>query len=136
MRAAQGLRGLGWASLLLITGAMAAVIALAARAALTSNEQVIRVLRLVGAQDRYIALGFMRRFTVRAAIGATGGTMLGALAVAFIPDPTGIGTGQFLTTIGFEGPGWASLLFIPGLTVIVAFWATRSMAFRMLGALP
>jgi hypothetical protein len=53
-------------SLGLIAGAMAALITLAAQAALSANAPVIRVLRLVGARDAYIARAFVRRFTVRA----------------------------------------------------------------------
>ena len=38
------------------------MITLAARAALATNAEVIRVLRLVGAKDSYIARAFVRRF--------------------------------------------------------------------------
>ena len=47
--AASRLRLLGWVSILLIFGTMAAMITLAANAALAANAQVIAVLRLVGA---------------------------------------------------------------------------------------
>jgi cell division transport system permease protein len=63
-------------SLVLIAGAMGAFITLAAQAALSANAPVIRVLRLVGARDAYIARAFVRRFTVRALTGAAGGTAL------------------------------------------------------------
>ena len=50
---------------MLIGATMAAMITLAARAALATNAEVIRVLRLVGAKDSYIARAFVRRFTLR-----------------------------------------------------------------------
>ena len=52
---------------------MAAMITLAANAALATNAQVIRVLRLIGARDTYIARAFVRRFTLRALSGAAVG---------------------------------------------------------------
>ncbi|MBD3766185.1 MAG: cell division protein FtsX, partial [Rhodobacterales bacterium] len=64
--AAGRLRALGGLSVVLILGTMAAMITLAAQAALAANGQVIRVLRLVGARDAYIARAFVRRFTLRA----------------------------------------------------------------------
>ena len=50
------------------------MITLAANAALATNAQVIRVLRLIGARDTYIARAFVRRFTLRALSGAAIGT--------------------------------------------------------------
>ena len=62
----------GWLSIVLIGATMAAMITLAANASLAANAQVIRVLRLVGARDSYIARAFVRRFTLRALAGAGG----------------------------------------------------------------
>jgi cell division transport system permease protein len=85
VEAAGRLRLLGWVSLGLIAGAMAALITLAAQAALSANAPVIRVLRLVGARDAYIARAFVRRFTIRALAGAAGGAALGMASVALLP---------------------------------------------------
>ena len=51
VEAADRLRFLGWLSMGLILASTAAMITLAAQAALASNSQVIRVMRLVGARD-------------------------------------------------------------------------------------
>jgi len=120
--AAERLRWLGWASLVLIGGAMAAMISLAAHAALAANAQVIRVLRLVGARDRFIAGAFVRRFTVRALSGAVLGTGLGMLGVALLPSADA--AGGFLTGLGFEGVGWLWPLTLPPLAALVALTAT------------
>ncbi|WP_089899738.1 cell division protein FtsX [Loktanella fryxellensis] len=128
--AANRLRALGWTALLLIGAATAAMITLAAQSALTANAQVIRVMRLVGARDAYIARAFVRRFTLRAGAGALAGTAAGMLAVALMPggdDATG-----FLTDLGFQGAGWLWPLLVPPLAAIVAFVATRSAALRTL----
>jgi cell division transport system permease protein len=128
--AAGWLRAFGWLALLLIAGSMAAMITLAAQAALAANRQVIRVLRLVGAQDGYIARAFVRRFTLRAAWGAAAGTLAGLVAVALLPDAEA--AGGLLTGLGFQGWGWLAPLVIPPLAALAAFFATRAAALRVL----
>lgn len=130
VRAASRLRLLGWVATLLIAAAVAAMITLAAQAALAANAQVIRVLRLVGATDRYIAQAFIRRFTLRALSGAAAGTVLGMIAVLLLPG--GAGAGNFLTGLGFRGWHWLLPLFIPLLAGAVAFVATGAAARRTL----
>lgn len=131
VEAAGRVRALGILSLGLIGAAMAAMVTLAAKAALAANSQVIRVLRLVGAQDSYIARAFVRRFTLRAFFGALAGAAAGTVAVALLPSASE--EGGFLTGLGFAGAGWLWPLAIPPLTAIVAFWATRACALRSLG---
>ncbi|MEC9196003.1 MAG: cell division protein FtsX [Pseudomonadota bacterium] len=133
VKAARSLRLLGALSLILIGGTMAALITLAATAALAANSQVIRVLRLVGAQDSYIAGAFVRRFTLRALIGGAAGTAVGMIAVALLPSAQP--EGGFLTGLGFEGWHWLWPLLIPPLGAVVAFVATREAAMRTLRGL-
>ena len=130
VKAASRLRLLGWLALVLIGGAMAAMITLAANAALAANAQVITVLRLVGAQDAYIAQAFVRRFTVRGLLGATVGTVAGCLATLTLPS-TDI-AGGFLTGLGFVGWHWLWPLLIPVMAAAVAFLSTRAAARRTL----
>ncbi|PCD75671.1 cell division protein FtsX [Pseudothioclava arenosa] len=130
VEAAERLRSLGLLSLLLIGGATAGMITLAAQAALAANGQVIRVLRLVGAQDRFIARAFVRRFTARGFWGAMLGTLLGIFAVLALPEADD--AGGFLTGLGFAGAGWLWPLIVPPLAALVAYVATRFAALRML----
>ena len=128
--AADRLRALGWLALLLIGASTATMITLAAQSALAANGQVIRVLRLVGAQDSYIARAFVRRFTLRALIGAAAGTLFGMALIAALPDADV--AGGFLTGLGFQGAGWLAPLLVPPLAAITAFFATRAAALRTL----
>lgn len=128
--AATRLRLLGGVALVLILSAMGAMITLAAQAALAANAQVIRVMRLVGARDVYIASAFIRRFTLRALSGASAGMVLGMLAVTLLPS-SDVAAG-FLTGLGFQGAGWLWPLVIPPLAAIIAFAATRNAALRTL----
>lgn len=133
VEAARGLRVLGLVSLLLIAGATGAMITLAAQAALAANRQVIQVLRLVGARDTYIAGAFMRRFTNRAALGATVGSMAGVIAITLLP---GTSTAEsFLTDLGFQGAGWLTPLLVPPVVAALALFATRAAAGRVLKGL-
>ena len=133
VKAADRLRMLGLVAIVLIAGATAAMITLAANSALAANGQVIRVLRLVGARDSYIARAFVRQFTLRAFTGALAGTVLGVAAIAFLPDAEM--AGNFLTGLGFRGAEWLWPLAIPPLAAVVAFVATRVAAFRVLRSL-
>lgn len=128
--AANRLRALGWLAIILIAGSTGAMITLAAQAALAANAQVIRVMRLVGARDIYIAGAFVRRFTLRALTGAAIGTLAGMFAVWLLPS-TDV-AGGFLTGLGFQGAGWLWPLVIPPLAATVAFAATRAAALRTL----
>ena len=134
VQAANRLRLLGGVAIVLIFGAMAAMITLAANAALAANAQVIAVLRLVGARDGYIAQAFVRRFTLRAISGAFVGSVLGGLAIALLPAAQD--EGGFLTGLGFQGVGWLWLLVIPPLAGAVAFAATQFAARTTLKELP
>ncbi len=131
--AAGRLRLLGGLALVLILGATAAMVTLAAQSALSANEQVVRVMRLVGARDSYIASAFVRRFTIRALTGAGVGTLLGLLAVAMLPSARD--TAALLTGLSFSGASWLWPLIIPPLAAATAFVATRVAAFRTLKGL-
>jgi cell division transport system permease protein len=133
IKAASRLRMLGMFSIVLIGLTTAAMITLAANAALAANAQVIRVLRLVGAQDLYIARAFVRRFAQRAGIGALAGVVLAMIGVALLPEAST--AGGFLTGLGFQGGEWIWPLFIPILAAAVAYWATRYAALRTLRGL-
>ncbi|MES2335299.1 MAG: cell division protein FtsX [Pseudomonadota bacterium] len=128
--AASRIRLLGVLSIALIGTAMAAMITLSARAALATNAEVIRVLRLVGARDSYIARAFVRRFTLRTLAGAAVGAAAGLIGVAALPATDA--AGGFLTGLGFAGTGWLWPFALPPVAAIVAFAATRRAAFRQL----
>jgi cell division transport system permease protein len=130
LEAASRVRLIGVMVIFLIVACVAAMITLAAQASLAANVQVIRVLRLVGARDVYIARAFVRRYTIRAGLGALCGVVLGALAVMVMPQ--GDASQSMLLGIGFAGAEWVWLALIPILSAVVAFVATRAAAFARL----
>jgi cell division transport system permease protein len=130
LEAASRVRIVSWTVILLIGATVVAMITLAAQASLAANAQVIRVLRLVGARDVYIAHAFVRRYTVRAGFGAVVGVAIGAAVTALMPHG---GTGDsILMGVGFDEAEWFLLPLIPLLSAVVAFFATRAAAFRRL----
>lgn len=132
--ASTRLRGVSFLSFILTFGVTAAVIALAAQGALAANAQIIGVLRLVGARDRFIEAAFVRRFTIRAFAGATAGGLVGALTVSILPGSQPEGT--LLAGLGLNGWQWIWLFLIPPLSGVAAFVATLGAARRMLRDLP
>ena len=128
--AAERLRTFGLGALALIALATAGMITLAAQAALAANRQIIGTLRLIGAQDSFIARAFVRRFTLRALGGAMVGMVLAGLGLAFMPDVAD--EAAVVTRLGPQGPQWLLLLAVPLIAAATAFIATRMAAFRAL----
>ena len=132
-QAAMRLRMLGWLAIGVIAAVTGTMITLAANAALAANSQVIAVMRLVGAQDEYLARAFVRRFTLRALMGAAAGTVAGYGAVLLLPSAQG--AGGFLTGLGFQGYGALWLALVPFAAAAVAFVATGVAARKSLSEL-
>lgn len=133
VQATNRLRVLGGIAIILIGCATAAMVTLAAQSALSANHQVIRVLRLIGARDHYIAGAFVRRFTLRCFSGAFFGTTLGLVALLLMPnlkEEAGV-----LFELSFQGWVWILPISVPMLAAVVAFFATRMAAKRVLGRL-
>jgi cell division transport system permease protein len=129
--AATALTRLAWAAAGLIVLAASAMVALAARATLAGNAEVVRVLRLIGSEDRFIEGAFVRRVTARAVLGGGIGAAMGVAALALMPD---LAPGTPLAVA--PGPGdWAGWLLLLGaipLAMALAAWAAARQAVRLL----
>lgn len=130
VQAAARMKALAVVALGLIGVVMTVIITLASSASLASNGQVISVLRLVGAQDRFIARAFVRRISRRAALGAACGTAAAAALLWVLPD---LGDSvQPLAGLGLQGRSWLLLLLIPPLAMVLAWAASLATAFHVL----
>ena len=116
------------AALGLIALTLAAITALAARAALAANHQAIEVLRLVGARDTWIARAFTRRIAWRAFAGALLGTAAALLILSRFPAAGAAG----LPALRPQGLTWVAAALLPVLAALTAFLATRAAALRLL----
>jgi cell division transport system permease protein len=138
LAAASGLRARSLAALALVLGALAAVVALGARASLAANRPVIETLRLMGATDPFIAAAFVRRTTIRAGVGGALGAAAAALALLALglagaaapgPDaPYGIDAGLSIMP-ALTRAGWAAAALAP-LACAATAWATTRAAAR------
>ena len=129
VEAASRLRSLGITVLLLIALVTGVMITLAASTSLSANQQVVDVLRLVGAKNRWITNAFVLRFTMRAILGAIIGVIVGIITVALLPG--GAETG-ILSGFGFQGGEWLWPLLVPIIVGAIAAGATLFTAARTL----
>lgn len=132
------IRALQWLAaglVLLMIGATAATVILAARAALDTHRTTIEILHLMGATDVQVARLFQRRIALDALFGGLIGFLLAGLTL--------IGLGERVTALGSEligsatvpVQGWAVLVALPALGVLLAMLVARLTILRALGRL-
>jgi cell division transport system permease protein len=131
---------LGLLILTLVLVATALAVAFATRGAMVGTAQIIDVLHLVGAEDRYIARQFQAHF-VR--LGLRGGLFGGVAALLFF-FAIGIAIGQWTGATGMEPVealfgrfslpvgGYIAVLVISLLVAIVTGLVSRITVFRTL----
>jgi len=118
---------------LLMVGATAATVVLAARAALDTHRGTIEVLHLMGATDVQVARLFQRRIALDALFGG----LIGFILAAFVL----MGLGQRVSALGSEllgsasvpAPAWGILVALPLFGVLLAMLVARLTILRALG---
>jgi cell division transport system permease protein len=120
---------------LLMTGATAATVVLAARAALDTHRGTIGVLHLMGATDRQVARLFQRRIALDALFGGIIGFVGAVLVLLLIGRRvTALGS-ELLGSAGLEPANWALLVLLPAGGVLLAMAVARITILRALGKL-
>ncbi|MEM7059926.1 MAG: FtsX-like permease family protein [Pseudomonadota bacterium] len=124
---------LGAAIVVLLTAGV--MVAFAARATLAANDHVIATVRLMGAEDSFIAGAFVRGLASRAALGGVLGALLAAGALLALPRlEADVGLGE---TLSPDRLGWVILIVgIPVASAIVAWIAARTAVRMTLSRLP
>jgi cell division transport system permease protein len=133
-RAGATVRGLALGAGLLVAAAAAAVVAFATKAGLAARRDVVEVLHLSGAQDRFVAGLFQRRFAWLAA-RAGGYGALAAVAVAALMRLIG-GSDGFTPVLPVEWSDLLAALPCPLLAAAVAAVSARRTAMAILRADP
>ena len=124
VRAAMALRRLAWFATALVALAAAGMVALAARSTLAGNAEVVRVIRLIGGEEKFIENAFVRRLAARAALGGLAGAILGTVSLMLMPEMAP-GTALALS-LAPDPPGRALLLLaVPTVAAIIAWAAAR-----------
>ncbi|HEY0270235.1 MAG TPA: cell division protein [Sphingomonas sp.] len=130
-------RSLGWLAVgivALMAGATAAAVVLAARAALDTHRGTIDVMHLMGATDVQVARLFQRRIALDALFGGLLGLACAIIVILLIGRSLGeIGSG-LIGSVGLPAGGWAILLLLPVVSVLLSLAVARVTVLRALGA--
>lgn len=132
LSAAAGVRGAAAAAMGFAALALAAMVGVAAAATLWSGAGIVRTLRLIGAEDRFIVRAFERPFALRAGAGALAGA--GAAAALAFAAPRIEGVGALGGAAETAAPIWlaAAPLAVGLVAALLALAATRLAAWLVL----
>ena len=134
-RLVSSLKWLAIALVLLMVGATAATVVLAARAALDTHRSTIEVLHLMGATDVQVARLFQRRIALDALFGSLVGLALGLGAMLLIGSRVSALGSELIGSAELDLAAWAVLLSLPIFGVILAMLVARLTILRALRAL-
>jgi len=126
LRSTAGVVVLGaLAVLALIAVGTAASVAFATRAGLAAHREIVQLLHLMGAQDRFIARAFEWHYFLAAlAAGVVGAALAGAVFTAAAGlDQIGVAAVSFLPPLGLSARELPWLLLVPATAATIA-WAT------------
>jgi cell division transport system permease protein len=127
------LKWLAAALVILMVGATAATVVLAARAALDTHRNTIEILHLMGATDIQVARLFQRRIALDALFGGLVGFILaGVVLIVLIRRVSALGS-ELLGSAAIPPEGWAVLVALPVFGVLLALFVARLTILRALG---
>ena len=140
-RAGAKMSALAISILILISLASMTLAAFGARAALETNRDVVEVLRLVGAENRFIAREINRRFLTLGLAAGSLGCIMAVLCLLALGWSGQISTGHLTTGTAamlytVSGLGWEKLswlLLVPLASAIFVAVAARLTLLRLLG---
>ncbi|MBV9929590.1 MAG: FtsX-like permease family protein [Alphaproteobacteria bacterium] len=132
-RLIAALRWLAVALVLLMIGATAATVVLAARAALDTHRATIEVLHLMGATDLQVARLFQRRIALDALFGGLVGLAAAALVLVLLGSRAAALGSDLLGSVALPPLAWVLLIALPLLGVLLAMLVARTTILRALG---
>ena len=118
---------------LLMVGATAATVVLAARAALDTHRNTIEILHLMGATDVQVARLFQRRIALDALFGGLVGFIVGGGVLIALGERVSALGSELLGSATIPPQGWALLLALPAFGVVLAMLVARLTILRALG---
>jgi cell division transport system permease protein len=118
---------------LLMVGATAATVVLAARAALDTHRGTIEILHLMGATDVQVARLFQRRIALDALFGGLVGFILAAFVLIGIGNRVSALGSELLGSATVPAPAWGILVALPAFGVLLAMLVARLTILKALG---
>ncbi|HEV2865217.1 MAG TPA: FtsX-like permease family protein [Allosphingosinicella sp.] len=120
---------------LLMVGATAATVVLAARAALDTHRSTIEILHLMGATDVQVARLFQRRIALDALFGGLVGFIIAGIVLIALADRVSALGSELLGSATIPPEGWVVLVALPAFGVLLAMLVARLTILRALGRL-
>jgi cell division transport system permease protein len=124
----RSLRELQWLALglvLLLAGAAAAAVVLAARGALDTHRSTIDIMHGVGATDIQVAHLFQRRIAIDALVGSVAGAVIAALVLLLLFAGASY-AGELTGGAGLRGGDLLLLGLLPFALTLIATWVART----------
>jgi cell division transport system permease protein len=119
--------------MLLIAGATAAVVLLAARSGLDTHRDTIDVLHMLGSTDVQIARLFQRRIAFDTLLGGAAGTAAALVLVWFLQARLSAVGSEMLGGVALQQRDWFLLLLLPLGFALLSTLAARVAVLRTLG---
>jgi cell division transport system permease protein len=132
-RLISALKWLAIGLVVLMIGATAATVVLAARASLDTHRPTIEVLHLMGATDVQVARLFQRRIALDALFGGIVGLVAAAIALFLIGRRIGELGSELLGSASLPAAAWLMLAALPVFGVLLAMFVARATILRALG---
>ena len=136
LHAARAAEWLAYAVLLVVTATMVAIITFATRAGLSANREVVEVLHLTGARDKFIAAEVQRHFLHLGFRGGLIGLILSVATFLLLGLQSGTASGEtslFMLPVSGLRPGdYPALFCVPVAAALVAVLTARITVMRTL----
>jgi cell division transport system permease protein len=120
---------------LLMVGATAATVVLAARAALDTHRATIEILHLMGATDIQVARLFQRRIALDALFGGLVGFIIAGIVLIALANRVSALGSELLGSASLPPEGWAVMIALPVFGVLLAMLVARVTILRALGGM-
>ena len=121
------MRSLQWLSLglvVLLSGAAAAAVVLAARGALDTHRFMIEVMHGIGATDLQLTHLFQRKIAIDSLVGSIVGAVAGALVILLLASGASF-TGNLIGGASLAAGDLVVLLLLPFALTALATWVAR-----------
>ena len=120
----RALQWLAFGLVLLLSGAAAAAVVLAARGALDTHRFTIEVMHGIGATDLQVTHLFQRKIAIDALVGSVAGALAGALVLLLLASGASF-AGQLMGGATLSGADFLILLLLPFALTVLATWVAR-----------
>ncbi|MGV8997405.1 MAG: cell division protein FtsX [Parvibaculaceae bacterium] len=139
LHAAHAAEWLAYAVLIVVTATMVAIITFATRAGLSANREVVEVLHLTGARDKFIAAEVQRHFLHLGFRGGLIGLALSVLTFLLLGLQSGTASSEaslfMLPVSGLRLADYPALICVPVAAALVAVLTARITVMRTLNRL-